>query len=300
MPSPLRISDATTAAAPLPAGTLVEIALPNGSPPPDYLTRKSTLTALFDRISAPVSGSADSSGSIPASTTTAGWAITSNYDGLGGVELWSTVHADGSLGQGFRLNQKLTATTYSNLVAVYGDSTQVFFEVGPTSNGTPTGARVFVGADGTRGYNGTLANDSLILFTNGGGGYSLNNDPIALMSPILAGDEVTAKTSDYVVSGTIENLDCGRHFTNTGATGTVVFTMPNADIGWRNTFTVDAAQVLRILMPASHTINIGGTVSGAAGNAESSTVGASVTIVKIATNKYVAVACPDKTNWTIT
>jgi len=64
----------------------------------------------------------DGVGALPSSTTTAGWAITSNYTGFGEVNFWSTVNsADSS--QGFAWNQKLTEGTYIYLSTLFGDAT---------------------------------------------------------------------------------------------------------------------------------------------------------------------------------
>src|SRR5687767_1608820 len=58
-------------------------------------------------------------GVIPASQATAGFAITSNYNGLGEVDFWSLVNGD----HGFAFLQKTAAGTAVELAAIYGDAT---------------------------------------------------------------------------------------------------------------------------------------------------------------------------------
>lgn len=106
---------------------------------------------------------------------------------------------------------------------------------------------------------------------------------------------ITAKTADFTVTtattGTVV-------FTNTGAGGAVVFTLPTAAAGLTYTFYVDAAQTLEVLAGASTTIRVGGNVSGAAGNITNAVLGGSVTLVAISTTQWVAV-CATGT-WTTT
>lgn len=88
---------------------------------------------------------------------------------------------------------------------------------------------------------------------------------------------VTAKTADY----TVTTGDTGKAFTNTGAAGTIVFSMPAATVGLRYTFGVGAAQALRIDPNGSETVSLPSTgVPGAAGKyLGCSTVGCTVNLV---------------------
>lgn len=63
------------------------------------------------------------SGVLPASTTTKGWTVTTNYAGFGEVDFWSTVNSDLAGGQGFYFYQKLSAGTTAQLAALFGDNT---------------------------------------------------------------------------------------------------------------------------------------------------------------------------------
>lgn len=101
---------------------------------------------------------------------------------------------------------------------------------------------------------------------------------------ISAGRNVVAKTGNYpVVAADKQNF-----FTNAGAVGTVVFTLPTAVAGLRFTFYVDAAQTLQVTAGASTTIRIAGSVSAAAGNITNATIGGCVTLQAISATSWVA------------
>ena len=93
----------------------------------------------------------------------------------------------------------------------------------------------------------------------------------------------STKTADYpIVTG-----DLGTQFNNSGAAGTVVFTLPSAPTaGSRVGFTVLTAQTLRVLAPASTTINVGGALSASAGNIQSAQIGAYVELAYVGSNKW--------------
>lgn len=65
-------------------------------------------------------GTYNGSAVVPSSSTTAGWAITSNFAGDGEVDLWSTVDSTGT--QGFFFYQKTGASTYQKISAIIGDA----------------------------------------------------------------------------------------------------------------------------------------------------------------------------------
>ena len=85
----------------------------------------------------PLADSFDSSADYPASTTTAGWAITSNYLGYGETDVWSTVNYNAVTGQGVYFLQKTGATTAVALGGVAGDtapSVEFYFNADAGSN----------------------------------------------------------------------------------------------------------------------------------------------------------------------
>ena len=73
---------------------------------------------------------------------------------------------------------------------------------------------------------------------------------------------VEAKTAAYTI---VANEDCGKTFTNEGASGAVTFSLPAATVGQRYTFHVMAAQELRIDPNGTETIAL--PSSGAQGTA---------------------------------
>jgi hypothetical protein len=66
---------------------------------------------------------------------------------------------------------------------------------------------------------------------------------------------VTAKTADY----TVTTADNGSIFTNTGASGAVVFSLPAATVGLHYKFGVGAAQALRVDANGVETISLPST-----------------------------------------
>ena len=95
---------------------------------------------------------------------------------------------------------------------------------------------------------------------------------------------VTAKTSNY----TVLNTDTGTTFTNTGAAGTVNFTLPTAAAGLWYTFYRDADFTVQATAAASTTIRVAGSVSASAGNVTLDAVGSSVTLIAISTTQWIA------------
>lgn len=87
-------------------------------------------------------------------------------------------------------------------------------------------------------------------------------------------------------------------YTNTGAGGAVVFTLPTAAVGLTYTFIVNAAQTLQVTAGASTTITIGNTASAAAGNITNASVGSAVTLHAVSTTKWIASSSTG--TWTIT
>lgn len=97
---------------------------------------------------------------------------------------------------------------------------------------------------------------------------------------------VTAKTTSYsVLSG-----DTNTVFTNAGAGGTVIFTLPTWSSGLTYTFVIEATQTLEVLAPGSDTITIGNSTTAGGGNFSASTAGYSLTIVATASGKWRSVA----------
>jgi len=101
------------------------------------------------------------------------------------------------------------------------------------------------------------------------------------------GAGIVAKTANYIVLST----DSGNHFTNTGAAGSVAFTLPTPATSLVYTFTCTAAQTLTVV-GANSTAIVG----------PSALVGQTITIAGgVAANQYttVKVTCYDGTHWII-
>ena len=97
---------------------------------------------------------------------------------------------------------------------------------------------------------------------------------------------VTVKTTDYTVTAAESNV-C---FTNDGASGAVIFTLPSASAGLTYTFIVEAVQTVTIDAAAGNWIRIDASVTSNGGTIYTSTRGNSVTLVCINTTNWVAIS----------
>ena len=86
---------------------------------------------------------------------------------------------------------------------------------------------------------------------------------------------------------TVLASNTGTAFTNTGAAGTVTFTLPTAAAGLSNCFYVDAAQPIVVAADAGHTIRNGGAVTAAGGNLTSaSAIGGKVCVKALNSSEW--------------
>lgn len=92
---------------------------------------------------------------------------------------------------------------------------------------------------------------------------------------------LAAKTGDYTVTAADAQA---KVFHNTGAAGTVIFTLPTASAGLRVTFIVTVAQILRVITGTTDTIRVAAGVSTATtGTVSASTIGNTLTLVCVGT-----------------
>jgi hypothetical protein len=139
---------------------------------------------------------------------------------------------------------------------------------------TVTGANVVIEADGDTSIG--LTTPSARLHVKGSGATSatkaleidnsldvellaVRNDGLVLFSEFIA-----PKTSNY----TVLNTENRTNFSNTGATGTVVFTLPTAVAGLNYRFASNAAQIIQITAGAGDVIRRGASVSTSGGNVQ--------------------------------
>lgn len=150
----------------------------------------------------------------------------------------------------------------------------------------------FVGTDGTdtawKTFTGT---SNQITVGNSSGNLTLSTpQDIGTSSNVTFGTvaakrTVAAKTADYTVLTT----DTNTVFTTTGASGTVIFTLPTWTAGLTYTFQANAAQILEVLAPGTDVIRFGESVSGAGGNVQTTTSGRgnSVKVVAAASGVWI-------------
>jgi hypothetical protein len=95
--------------------------------------------------------------------------------------------------------------------------------------------------------------------------------------------------SNNTTSYSVQLADTGTVFTNSGALGTVIFTLPTPGAFLLNyTFVVVNAQNLEILLPGGVIGFLGSAQTVSGGNFLSATVGSSITLVAINSTVYIA------------
>jgi hypothetical protein len=105
--------------------------------------------------------------------------------------------------------------------------------------------------------------------------------------------------ANHATSYSVQLADTGTVFTNFGALGTVIFTLPTPGAFLLNyTFIVIAAQTLEILLPGGTFMYFGGQESASGGNMQSSTPGCAASLTAISTTIYVATSLTG--TWTLT
>jgi hypothetical protein len=119
---------------------------------------------------------------------------------------------------------------------------------------------------------------------------------VSLTATAVAGQKAlqATKTSNYsVLAG-----DSNTSFDNTGAGGTVIFTLPSYTAGLQYCFTVTAAHALEVLAPASNHIAVGTSNSASAGNIQASAVYSTACIVATSvSNQWAATSTTG--SWTV-
>lgn len=125
--------------------------------------------------------------------------------------------------------------------------------------------------------------------------YSPATGQIGVTGNLLAGRVVFPRTTSYIVLETEKRT----LYTNTGSSGGISFSLPNnPTVGDEYQFYVDAAFSLTVQAQGSDVIRVSGALSAAGGNAASSTVGSSLTLVCIKANTWIATSVVG--TWTVT
>ena len=145
----------------------------------------------------------------------------------------------------------------------------------------------------TNGDTGTVTNTMLVSPSTTVNGQTCTLGSTCTVTAVSI--TLTAKTTGYsVLSG-----DAGTYFSNSGAGGSVIFTLPASPAtAQQNCYIVAAAQILEILAPASTKIAIGNTNSATAGNIQSNTVNNTVCILALTATQWVSIG-PSAGTWTV-
>jgi len=126
---------------------------------------------------------------------------------------------------------------------------------------------------GNRGSFGSIADGTLICY----------DSAAAKIGTLQWAVTNTTKTVNY----SLVALDVGGYYNNVGAGAAATNTLPTAVAGMQYSFYVDAAQILCIQAVGSDTIRSAGTVSAAAGNIFSSTIGSALHLFSPKANVWV-------------
>ena len=107
---------------------------------------------------------------------------------------------------------------------------------------------------------------------------------------ILGLKSVVAHTEGVGSPYSVTAAESGRVFTNEGTTAKAYLTLPTAVAGYVYTVYCQDADGVRVTANTGDTIQVAGTVSGAAGYSESTTIGSSLILVAINATEWVAVS----------
>jgi hypothetical protein len=94
--------------------------------------------------------------------------------------------------------------------------------------------------------------------------------------PVRPGQFVLFPTASKTANYTLTAVDSGTFFDNTGASGSVTFTLPTETSGFNACFAVVAAQTVKVAAPGGVTITLGTTTSASGGNVQLSGIGSSL------------------------
>jgi hypothetical protein len=158
--------------------------------------------------------------------------------------------------------------------------------------------RVFATLEG-RKENGTTGNSSgyLAIKTNNGGTLT-ERARIHPAGGLSFRMEVEANVAGSGAPNVLTNVETNKVFTNEGVTAQNYHTLPTATAGLVYTFFVQDSDGIRVVAASGDTIRIEGSVSGAAGRIDSTTVGSSVTLVAINSTEWVAIMVTG--SWSVT
>jgi len=150
-----------------------------------------------------------------------------------------------------------------------------------------TAAGIFLSSDGTFYFSSsTSANgglNDLSLVRAGTNTLRVGRGTTAGVGFVNMGRAVTAKTSGYSV---VVN-DSNTFFTNTGAGGSVTFTLPTPVVGMMYEFYRDANQTVVIDVSTGVTIQVGASTTTSGGDVTLDAVGSSIRITAISTTQWV-------------
>jgi len=164
-------------------------------------------------------------------------------------------------------------------------------DIRPTLNQTGTASGAIIGLDYNPTTTSVLGNHYAALFRSGNVGIGTTSPTLAKLEvngATLSQVKVEANTAGSGSPNVITAAESRSVFTNEGATALNYHTLPTAAAGLVYTFYVQDTDGIRVVANTGDTIRINTAVSAAAGYAESTTVGSSVTLAAINATEWVA------------
>lgn len=270
-----------------------------------------------------VGSSTDSSAAIPASTTTAGWRITSNYAGGGETNFWNTVNGSA----GFFFYQKTGSGTFQQISGVIGDATFSEHFLSQGVNNAWLGLydlEVYTGTNGAIPYNIYTSNVLRVSIPATGGGLTVvgtTSGGVTIKVPAVAGTNTItfpAGTTDFSATGGagqfVKQASAGAAFTVSAPTvaeiagfganvTTFLGTPSSANLAAAVTDETGSGPLVFSTSPAITTPNIVGTATNnnaAAGSVgESQSAGATAVSVVTATAKDIVTLSLTAGDWDV-
>jgi len=219
-----------------------------------------------------------------------------------GVDINNTTIGDVIPKPGYFTNISTTGST-SNITMVNGGK----IRTGTTVNNTFTLSGYDTDGLSYADFITVTAGTSPVMAINAPAGtvVTLNNVFIGGITPTLAAfttinfqNPITPVTNGVGSPYPISAVESNTLYTNEGATAKAYLTLPTAAAGLRYSFIVQDTDGLRIVANAGDTIRSNTSVSAAAGFAEATAIGATMTLVAINATEWISTSTLG--TWTIT
>lgn len=150
------------------------------------------------------------------------------------------------------------------------------------------------------------SDDNLVITTGGGIKYTITsggdinqaNSTLSINNNGFVQGRIGVTVQATTPKSLNATTETGVLYTNEGASAKIVFNLPSAAVRYIYEFFVQDTDGIQVVASAGDTIRINGSVSAAAGNIDSTTVGSWARLVAINATEWVA--CGSSGTWTVT